>query len=116
MLYKVGHHGSHNATLREHGLELMRHDDLVALLPVDEEFARGQHRPWNMPFPPLHRRLRQRTKGRILRADRDRLPAKPADVSQTVWDRFRADTMRSGGTKDGQGRGRGDGYWEVVIR
>jgi hypothetical protein len=73
VLYKVAHHGSHNATLREKGLELMERPDLVALLPVDEEMA---HRPkggnpqgWDMPFGPLLDRLRQKTQGRVLRAD-----------------------------------------------
>ncbi len=72
-LYKVGHHGSHNATLRDKGLELMEQPDLVALLPVDEAMA---HRPkgrnplgWDMPFAPLLDRIRYKTDGRILRAD-----------------------------------------------
>jgi hypothetical protein len=94
----------------------MQHDDLVALLPVDEEFARGQHHPWNMPFPPLYRRLRQRTKGRILRADRGRLPARPVDTAEKVWDRFREDTLCSAGSRNAAGERRGDGYWEVIIR
>jgi hypothetical protein len=73
VLYKVGHHGSHNATLREQGLELMERPDLVAMIPVDETMA---HRPkggnpqgWDMPFSPLLARLRQKTDGRVLRAD-----------------------------------------------
>lgn len=110
VLYKVGHHGSHNATLRDLGLELMQHEDLIALIPVDEEFARSQHRPWNMPFPPLYRALRRRARGRVLRSDRVRLPSKPVDVSDAVWARFRADTMRSSGKR------RGDGYWQVIVR
>ena len=70
VLYKVGHHGSHNATMRERGLELMTHRDLVAMIPVVEEFARGKALPWNMPFPALIGRLKERTRGRILRCDR----------------------------------------------
>ena len=42
VLYKVGHHASHNATLREKGLELMQSDELVAMIPVDEEQAHAQ--------------------------------------------------------------------------
>ena len=68
VLYKVGHHGSVNATLREKGLELMARQDLVAMIPVDEQFARNV-KHWNMPFPPLLQRLVQKTAGRILRAD-----------------------------------------------
>jgi hypothetical protein len=69
VLYKVGHHCSHNATLREGGLELMTHRDLVAMIPVQENFARETKR-WNMPFPSLLERLNERARGRIFRADR----------------------------------------------
>ena len=31
VFYKAGHHASHNATLKEKGLELMIHEDLVTL-------------------------------------------------------------------------------------
>jgi hypothetical protein len=69
-LYKVGHHGSHNATLREKGLELMTHGDLVAMIPTDEEFARRQSGTWEMPAAHLNDALIQKTGGRILRGDR----------------------------------------------
>lgn len=69
-LYKVGHHGSHNATLREHGLEEMVHDELVALIPTDEEFARRQSGGWEMPDAHLNQALLKKSKGRILRGDR----------------------------------------------
>ena len=69
-LYKVGHHGSHNATLREHGLEEMIHDDLVALIPTDEEFAKRQSGTWEMPDAHLNQALLKKTKGRILRGDK----------------------------------------------
>jgi len=70
VLYKVGHHGSHNATLREQGLEMMTSPELVAMIPVDEEWAlRRKPRPWKMPFNPLYSDLKVRTKGRILRID-----------------------------------------------
>jgi len=71
VLYKVGHHGSHNATLREKGLEMMTSPELVAMIPVDEEWAlRRKPRPWKMPFNPLYSDLKVRTKGRILRIDK----------------------------------------------
>ena len=82
-LFKVGHHGSHNATLRDKGLELMERPDLVALLPVDEAMAR---RPkgrnplgWDLPFAPLLDRIRHKTDGRILRADTGVSPAEDLD-------------------------------------
>ena len=67
--YKVGHHASHNATARKHGLELMS-DDLIAMIPVDEEVASNQgKRGWIMPAPGLLARLIEKTRGRIIRSD-----------------------------------------------
>lgn len=68
VLYKVGHHGSHNATARSAGLELMNHPRLAALIPVDRETAAQKH--WQMPYPPLLKRLLERTGGRLLLSDR----------------------------------------------
>jgi hypothetical protein len=67
VLYKVGHHGSHNATLRKQGLEQMTSRNLVAMIPVNRVMARKQD--WNMPFPPLFNRLQEKTEGRILDAE-----------------------------------------------
>jgi hypothetical protein len=85
VLYKVGHHGSHNATLRENGLELMSSPELVALVPVDQEMAKKKH--WNMPFPALARRLDEKTAGRILRSD-GRLAAANSSGDGTGWKAF----------------------------
>ena len=69
VLYKVGHHGSHNATLREKGLEWMTSPSLVAMLPVDEEFAHKK-KHWNkMPLDALLTTLEEKTAGRVIRAD-----------------------------------------------
>jgi hypothetical protein len=64
VLYKVGHHGSHNATLREKGLELMTSDALTAMIPVNRASAKKMK--WDMPFPSLFSRLQERCHGRIL--------------------------------------------------
>lgn len=70
VLYKVGHHGSHNATLRRQGLELMTSDELIALIPVDETWANARKpHPWKMPYAPMYADLRARTRGRIVRTD-----------------------------------------------
>ena len=69
-LYKVGHHGSHNATLKAQGLELMTHSGLVALIPTDEALGKRQGSGWLMPNPRVNAALRARTGGRILRNDR----------------------------------------------
>jgi hypothetical protein len=95
-LYKVGHHGSHNATLREHGLELMQSSQLAAMLPVQREMAERQH--WSMPFPQLYQRLQEKTRGRLLRLD-DGVPTAPplADnglplLTQSEWKAFKDKT------------------------
>ena len=70
VLYKVGHHASHNATLRENGLELMQNPELTAMIPVYEVQADKQGKDgWEMPFGPLLTRLHDKTAGRVIRAD-----------------------------------------------
>jgi hypothetical protein len=76
ILYKVGHHGSHNATAREKGLEMMTSPHLTAMIPVVEEVAREQTTKtntdgWAMPYADLHARLKEKTRERILRGDGD---------------------------------------------
>jgi hypothetical protein len=97
VLYKVGHHASHNATLRERGLELMTSPELVALIPVDETMARkpkgGSPQGWDMPFGPLLRRLEERTAGRVLRADTG-IPQRPRRISERDWGRFEGAVQR----------------------
>lgn len=85
VLYKVGHHASHNATLRARGLELMTDPRLVALVPVNE--AQAKKKKWAMPFEPLDARLQEKCAGRVLRAD-TKVPDRPAGVSQSAWNRF----------------------------
>lgn len=70
VFYKVGHHGSHNATLREKGLELMTSPELVAFIPVNRAMAR--QKGWEeMPFLGLVQALNERTQGRVLQADQN---------------------------------------------
>ncbi|WP_198033022.1 hypothetical protein [Methylosinus sp. PW1] len=66
--YKVGHHGSQNATLKEKGLELMRSADLSAFIPVNEADAK-RVRWGQMPFPDILERLQEQTASRTIRAD-----------------------------------------------
>ncbi|UAK26326.1 MBL fold metallo-hydrolase [Sphingomonas nostoxanthinifaciens] len=68
-LYKVGHHGSHNATLRGKGLELMTHADLAAMCSTVEEEAAGK-KGWQMPNPDVKTQLIAHCDGRLLRGDR----------------------------------------------
>jgi hypothetical protein len=84
-LYKVGHHGSHNATLRDKGLELMESPELAAMIPVDQAMAKKKR--WNMPFPPLYRRLAEKTRGRIMRID-DGVAKQRSGTSNADWAKF----------------------------
>ncbi len=97
LFYKVGHHGSHNATIKrdptettsQHeggvpfGLELM--ENIIAAIPVDRDAAfpvnpiTGEaaiRTPWEMPHEPLYLRLREKAHRRVLRSDLDTAPLK----------------------------------------
>lgn len=91
VLYKVGHHGSHNATLREQGLELMTSDELTAMIPVDERWARSRKpHAWKMPFSSMYDDLMQRTQGRILRTD---IGLAEPDRKTAAWKKFKKDAV-----------------------
>ena len=90
VLYKVGHHGSHNATLREKGLELMSSGELTAMVPVNRVTAKKME--WLMPFPALLSRLVEKTHGRVIDAERGLDDAAPRDLSEAAWNRFIART------------------------
>jgi hypothetical protein len=67
--YKVGHHGSHNATPKARGLEMMP-DDIVAFMPVDRAMA--VKKQWlRMPLPGIVSELKRKTRGRLVRVDED---------------------------------------------
>ncbi|HEY0172189.1 MAG TPA: hypothetical protein VGB98_14285 [Pyrinomonadaceae bacterium] len=67
VLYKVGHHGSHNATMRRKGLEMMKSPELVAMIPVHRPTAEDQK--WEFPYRPLWEALKRKARGRVLLAD-----------------------------------------------
>jgi hypothetical protein len=69
IFYKVGHHGSHNATLKENGLELMT-NLRIAAIPVNHDMA-VKKRWGNMPLPELVSALVAKTGGKVLRIDQD---------------------------------------------
>jgi beta-lactamase superfamily II metal-dependent hydrolase len=67
VFYKVGHHGSHNATLKQNGLEMMNNLK-TAVIPVNHEMAVKKH--WGkMPLEQLETALQEKTGGRVLRID-----------------------------------------------
>jgi beta-lactamase superfamily II metal-dependent hydrolase len=93
VLYKVGHHGSRNATLSEQGLELMTSPELVAIIPVDEKWAYNRKpQPWEHPAKTLLQKLRAKARGRILRSDQipqgNQPPPQPAEATAEEWQEF----------------------------
>lgn len=80
LVYKVGHHGSHNATVKcdpgdtseifpegvPFGLELM--DNIVAMIPTHRKSA-DKARGWEMPYKKLYEALREKADHRVLRSD-----------------------------------------------
>ncbi len=78
VFYKVGHHCSHNATLKKGGLELMIRDDLVAFVPLDRKTAAsmgkkdpltGIPKGWDMPASPLYKALLEKARNRVVLSD-----------------------------------------------
>ena len=66
--YKVGHHGSENATLEAKGLEIMVGPDLSAFIPTNAKDALKVG--WGrMPFDKILDRLMAKTSNRVIRAD-----------------------------------------------
>jgi beta-lactamase superfamily II metal-dependent hydrolase len=103
VLYKVGHHGSHNATLKgkvgshEAGLAIMAQGkhaaEFVAMITAVEAWAHQKPKPdWNHPLPAIKQALVQKANGRVLQTDSP-LPAAPtnkmADNFQAFLDRVK---------------------------
>lgn len=66
--YKVGHHGSQNATAKAKGLELMDSPELDAFIPTNQKDAKKVK--WGaMPYRKLLNDLEVRCRDRVVRAD-----------------------------------------------
>ncbi|MDK1490357.1 MBL fold metallo-hydrolase [Sinorhizobium sp. 7-81] len=97
VLYKVGHHGSHNATLDGSAAADYANlswlaseafqDEFVAMIPANTSWAAHKDNPWEHPLGFIEDRLKQKARGRVFRSDLDRV-AKPADVSAAEWHKF----------------------------
>jgi beta-lactamase superfamily II metal-dependent hydrolase len=90
VFYKVGHHGSHNSTLKP-ALEKMASEDLVVMIPVDKRDPNiKKENGWKMPASKLYTRLKEKSSHRVLRMDdgyaRDCDPAKSAEVKKS-WEK-----------------------------
>ena len=89
VFYKVGHHGSHNATVKKLGLDMMSHPELVAFVPEKQDQYNG------ILYEPLMDALNDKAKGRVIvSADdtakaEDAVKKKPGNISATAWNKFK---------------------------
>ena len=98
VLYKVGHHGSHNATLN--GTAADPHANLgwmaqgesarefVAMIPANTSWAMGKSRPWAHPMPEIEAALHKKAGGRVLRSDQMPPEAPPEGADAGEWQDF----------------------------
>ena len=98
VLYKVGHHGSHNATMKGKaapgraslaGMALGTHaGEFVAMITAVEKWARHKPKPdWNHPLPAIKQALVDKAGGRVLQTD-STLPASPVGAGAAGWQAF----------------------------
>lgn len=99
VVYKVGHHGSHNATLNGSAEDAYPNLGWMGRGPYEAEFtafitahnrwALDKAR-WNHPLPSIKKELIKKARGRVFQTDED-APEKPDNVSQSDWDSFMND-------------------------
>lgn len=98
VLYKVGHHGSHNATLNGTvdadyaNLSWMGTGtaaaEFTAMITAVNEWALTKNSPpWRHPLPSIKSALAEKARGRVFQSDVD-LPAKPETASDADWNTF----------------------------
>jgi hypothetical protein len=96
VFYKVGHHGSHNATLKgTSGSDypslgwLARGEvapEFVAMIPANEPWA-NEKAHWTHPLPSIRDALMRKAKGRVFQSDIDHVKQWDS-MSQAEWDDF----------------------------
>jgi len=70
VFYKVGHHGSHNGTASKSGLDKIKNENLVAMMPlVQAKVPKEWGGAKNFPAGPLYEELVTKTQGRVIRTD-----------------------------------------------
>jgi hypothetical protein len=100
VLYKVGHHGSHNATLNgtatdpHASLEWMATGpaagEFTAMITAVNEWAMTKNNPpWRHPLPSIKRALVQKTQGRVFQTD-EAVPSRPDGIPDGTWNAFLA--------------------------
>jgi hypothetical protein len=97
VLYKVGHHGSHNATLDGSmqdtyaNLSWMgqneSNEEFTAMITAVNEWAMTKNDPpWRHPLPSIKEALIEKTQGRVFQTDSEL--AQPSNVPDTLWKKF----------------------------
>jgi hypothetical protein len=81
VFYKVGHHGSHNATLKAKGVERMPEENLTAFVPVSATVAHKVKGWGRMPLETLLNALAERAAGRVVLPNGQIWPAQPGPAS-----------------------------------
>ena len=98
VLYKVGHHASHNATLNGTtdddypNLAWMAQgkyaDEFACMITAVEKWAFGlKPKPWRHPLPSIKSALLEKTAGRLFQTDTGTV-TKPAHISAADWKEF----------------------------
>lgn len=97
VFYKVGHHGSHNATLNGVsegetanlswlGLGTYA-EEFVAVIPANEAWALAKQ-GWHHPLKSIESELIKKARGRVFRSDTDRVK-RPANIDESEWAKFK---------------------------
>jgi hypothetical protein len=97
VLYKVGHHGSHNATLKGEPDSVYANlswmaisaapGEFTAMIPAVPEWAKTQGRSgWKHPLPSIKQALLDKAQGRVLQTDET--PSRERFLSEEAWEAF----------------------------
>ncbi len=97
VLYKVGHHGSHNATLVGKpeddyanlswmGLGQSAGEFTSMITAVNQWAMTKNNPPWRHPLPAIRKALDDKCKGRVFQTDTP--PEKPDDLAVAEWTQF----------------------------
>lgn len=102
VFYKVGHHGSHNATLSGEATSDYANlawlgtgkfkDEFVAVIPANTQWAKDKQ-GWTHPLPSIEEAVRAKAQGRLFRSDIDNV-SKPDNVTNAEWANFERQEAR----------------------
>lgn len=101
VLYKVGHHGSHNATLNGTHEDDYANigwmgqgnyaDEFVAMIPANTPWALGKTQPWMHPLPQIEEALFKKACGRVFRTDQDHISRPDSEtITDEAWQVFQS--------------------------